>query len=217
MRTVIIGVLALAVVGACSGPESGSGEATVNEERGTAGAGATGLATFGSGCFWCTEAVFERLLGVVSVTSGYSGGAVEEPGYEEVCDGATGHAEAIQIAFDPALVTYEQLLEVFFATHDPTTKDRQGADIGPQYRSVVFFHDAEQKRIATEVIRDLDASGAFGAPIVTEVAPYTKFWPAEEYHQGYFDSNPAAGYCRAVIAPKVAKFEKVFADRLKKR
>jgi peptide-methionine (S)-S-oxide reductase len=217
MRTVIIVVLALAAFGACSGPDGGNGEATVSKERGTEIAEAAGLATFGGGCFWCTEAVFERLLGVISVTSGYSGGDVENPTYEEVCGGATGHAEAIQIAYDPSLVTFEQLLEVFFATHDPTTKDRQGADVGPQYRSVVFFCDEEQKRIATEVIRDLSASGAFEAPIVTEVAPYTSFWPAESYHQGYFDSNPSAGYCRAVIAPKVAKFEKVFADRLKKR
>ncbi|MCU0725051.1 MAG: peptide-methionine (S)-S-oxide reductase MsrA [Planctomycetes bacterium] len=189
----------------------------MSKERGTDGVKAAGLATFGGGCFWCTEAMFERLLGVVSATSGYSGGHVESPTYEQVCAGDTGHAEAIQVAYDPAVVSFEQLLEVFFATHDPTTKDRQGADIGPQYRSVVFFHDGEQKRIAREVIRDLEASGAFGAPIVTEIAPFTKFWPAEEYHQEYFDQNPSQGYCRAVIAPKVAKFEKVFADRLKRR
>ena len=174
-------------------------------------------ATFAGGCFWCTEAVYQQLKGVQSVTSGYIGGTVPNPTYEQVCGKRTGHAEAVQIEYDPAQVSYEQLLEVFFTTHDPTTKDRQGADVGPQYRSAVFYHDAEQKRIAEEVIRRLDAARVFPGKIVTEVTQASVFYPAEDYHQDYFAKNPFQPYCQAVAAPKVAKVRKVFKDLLKEK
>ena len=172
-------------------------------------------ATFAGGCFWCTEAVYKELKGVKGVTSGYIGGSVPNPTYEQVCGKMTGHAEAIEIEYDPAQVSYEQLLEVFFATHDPTTKDRQGADVGPQYRSAVFYHDAEQKRIAEEVIRRLGDAFKGRATIVTEVVEATTFYPAEDYHQDYFEKNPADRYCNAVAAPKVLKVRKVFKDLVK--
>jgi peptide-methionine (S)-S-oxide reductase len=178
--------------------------------------GAYALATFGGGCFWCTEAVFQEVEGVLSVTSGYSGGTVPEPTYEQICTGTTGHAEAIQVRYDPSKVGYATLLEIFFGTHDPTTRDRQGADTGTQYRSVIFTHDDEQKRVAEEVKRALDASAAYDDdPIVTEIVPIEDFYAAEKYHQGYFAANPSQGYCRAVIRPKLDKFRKVFKDRLK--
>jgi len=176
---------------------------------------AMAIATFANGCFWCTEAVFEELRGVTKVVSGYIGGAVDNPTYKEVCNGTTGHAEALQIEYDPAQVDYATLLEVFWKTHDPTTLNRQGNDVGTQYRSGIFFHDAEQERLAREYKAKLDASGAFDDPIVTEITPASKFWPAEDYHQGYYRANPGQGYCRVVIAPKVEKFRKVFADKLK--
>jgi peptide-methionine (S)-S-oxide reductase len=173
-------------------------------------------ATFGGGCFWCTEAVYAQIKGVKSVTSGYIGGEVPNPTYKDVCTGLTGHAEAVEIEYDPAVVPFEKLLEVFFATHDPTTKNRQGADVGTQYRSGVFYHDDEQKRVAEEVIKRLDASGAFPAPIVTEVTQATTFYPAEAYHQDYFANNARQPYCQAVVAPKVDKVRKVFKDLLAK-
>jgi peptide-methionine (S)-S-oxide reductase len=173
------------------------------------------IATFANGCFWCTEAVFEQLRGVRKVVSGYIGGSVDDPTYKEVCNGTTGHAEALQIEYDPTQVDYATLLEVFWKTHDPTTLNRQGNDVGTQYRSGIFFHDAEQERLAREYKAKLDASGAFDDPIVTEITPASKFWPAEDYHQGYYRANPSQGYCRVVIAPKVEKFRKVFADKLK--
>jgi len=174
------------------------------------------LATFGSGCFWCTQAIFKRLVGVEEVVSGYSGGLVENPTYEQVCTGNTGHAESIQIAYDPAKASYDELLEVFWKTHDPTTKDRQGYDVGPQYRSVIFYHSAEQKKLAESYRTKLDAEGIWDRPIVTEIEPFAKFWPAESYHQDYYDNNPAKSYCTVVITPKVEKFKKIFKDRLKK-
>jgi peptide-methionine (S)-S-oxide reductase len=173
-------------------------------------------ATFGTGCFWCTEAVFQQLKGVDSVTSGYSGGEVENPTYEEVCLGTTGHAEVVQIAYDPEVISFKELLEVFWKAHDPTTRNRQGNDVGPQYRSAVFYHDEEQKQLAEEYKRKLDESGAFRAPIVTEITKFTKFYPAEDYHQDYFRLNPRQGYCAFVIRPKVEKIREVFADKLKK-
>ncbi len=173
------------------------------------------LATFGGGCFWCTEAVFLELNGVERVLSGYSGGHDENPTYRAVCSGTTGHAEVIHIEYGPAKVTYAQLLEVFFKTHDPTTLNRQGNDIGTQYRSVVFYHDDEQKRIAVDVIKKLDASGAYDNPIVTEVAKFEKFYPAEDYHQNYYALNGAQPYCQLIVRPKVEKVRKVFADMLK--
>jgi peptide-methionine (S)-S-oxide reductase len=171
--------------------------------------------TFGGGCFWCTEAFFLRLQGVESVISGYSGGHVKNPTYREVCNGETGHAEVIQITYNPQLVSFDELLEVFWKTHDPTTLNRQGNDYGPQYRSVVFYHDEEQRKIAEEYKEKLDASGAFRAPIVTEISPFTEFYAAEDYHQQYFDLNPDQMYCRMVIGPKLEKFRKVFKDKLK--
>jgi peptide-methionine (S)-S-oxide reductase len=173
------------------------------------------LATFSSGCFWCSEAIFQRLAGVEEVTSGYSGGHVDNPTYEQVSAGNTGHAESIQITYDPAKISYVTLLEVFWKTHDPTTKDRQGYDIGPQYRSVVFYHDAEQKSIAESLMGKLDSEHIWNQPIVTEIVPYIKFWPAEKYHQNYYDDNPSKAYCRVVITPKIEKFKKIFQDRLK--
>lgn len=172
-------------------------------------------ATFAGGCFWCTEAVYEQIQGVTSVTSGYIGGSVPNPTYQDVCTGLTGHAEAVEIEYDPAIVPYEKLLEVFFATHDPTTLNRQGADVGTQYRSGVFYHDDDQKRIAEDVIKRLDSAKVFPGPIVTEVTKATTFYPAEAYHQEYFATNPRQPYCQAVVAPKVAKVRKVFAELLR--
>jgi peptide-methionine (S)-S-oxide reductase len=172
-------------------------------------------ATFGGGCFWCTEAFFQRLKGVHSVVSGYSGGHVKNPTYREVCGGDTGHAEVIQITYDPQVVSYDELLEVFWKTHDPTTPNQQGNDVGPQYRSVVFHHNDEQRKLAAEYKQKLDAAGIFNAPIVTEISPFKEFYPAEDYHQRYYDENPNQMYCRFVIAPKMEKFEEVFKDKLK--
>ena len=172
-------------------------------------------ATFGAGCFWCVEAVFQQIDGVTEVVSGYTGGTVLNPTYEQVCTGTTGHAEVTRVVYDPAKVTYDQLLEVFWTSHDPTTLNRQGADVGTQYRSVVFTHNDEQRRLAEAYKKKLDASGAFDAPIVTEIVPLRDFYRAEAYHQNYFDENPTKAYCMFVIAPKVEKIRKVFRDRLK--
>jgi peptide-methionine (S)-S-oxide reductase len=172
-------------------------------------------ATFGGGCFWCMEAVFQRLKGVRSVVSGYSGGAVANPTYEQVSSGETGHAEAIQITYDPKVISYGKLLQVFWQTHDPTTLNRQGRDVGPQYRSSIFYHNEEQRALAEHYKKKLDASGAFDAPIVTEIVRFTNFYPAESYHQNYFVNHPRQPYCSLVIGPKVDEFEKVFNDELK--
>ena len=173
-------------------------------------------ATFGAGCFWCVEAIFQRIEGVERVVSGYSGGSVENPSYQQVCTGETGHAEVCQITFDPVRISYERLLEVFWKTHDPTTRNRQGNDIGPQYRSVVFYHDDEQKRLVEEYKSKLDAAQIWNRPIQTQIVRFEKFWPAENYHSDYYNKNPNQDYCRLVIAPKVEKFQAVFGDRLKK-
>lgn len=172
-------------------------------------------ATFGSGCFWCTEAIFERLNGVVAVESGYSGGKVDNPTYEEVCSGTTGYAEVTQITYDPSVISFDELLEVFWKTHDPTTLNRQGKDVGTQYRSVIFYHNEEQKQLAEKYKEELNKSGAWGNPVVTEISAYSNFFLAEDYHQDYYENNPNQGYCSFVIAPKVEKFEKVFKDKLK--
>jgi peptide-methionine (S)-S-oxide reductase len=172
-------------------------------------------ATFAGGCFWCTEAVYAEIKGVKSVTSGYIGGQVPNPTYKDVCNGLTGHAEAIEIEYDPQVVSFEKLLEVFFATHDPTTLNRQGADVGTQYRSGVFYHDDEQKRVAEQVIAKLDAAKVFPGKIVTEVTKASTFYPAEGYHQDYFAKNPADRYCNAVAAPKVEKVRKAFKELVK--
>jgi len=173
------------------------------------------IATFGAGCFWCTEAVFLNVKGVSKVESGYSGGKVKNPSYRDVCTGTTGHAEVTQITFDPRVVTFEELLEVFWNTHDPTTLNRQGADEGPQYRSVVFYHDEEQKRISEQYKSQLEASKVYKNPIVTEISPLINFYKAEDYHQNYYALNPNQGYCQYVIRPKVEKFKKQFASKLK--
>ncbi|MBV6644008.1 MAG: peptide-methionine (S)-S-oxide reductase MsrA [Cyclobacteriaceae bacterium] len=173
-------------------------------------------ATFGSGCFWCTEAIFQRLEGVQSVVSGYSGGKRDNPTYEQICSGATGHAEVVQITFDPSSVTYAELLEVFWKTHDPTTLNRQGNDVGTQYRSVIFYHSDWQQEQALAYKGKLDQSGAWGNPIVTEIAPFEKFYPAENYHQDYYNQNGSQPYCSFVVAPKVEKFKSVFGHKLKK-
>lgn len=174
-------------------------------------------ATFGAGCFWCVEAVFQRLEGIHAVVSGYSGGHVENPTYRQVCEKNTGHAEVCQITYDPTKISFEELLEVFWKTHDPTTPDRQGNDIGPQYRSAIFYHNEQQKALAEKYKKELDASGAFDDPIVTEIGPFKNFYEAEDYHQNYFNDNPKQGYCAFVIRPKVEKFEQVFKNKLKKR
>jgi peptide-methionine (S)-S-oxide reductase len=173
------------------------------------------LATLAGGCFWCLEAVFQQLKGVSRVTSGYAGGAMPNPSYEAVCTGRTGHAEVVQVEFDPAVVSYRDLLDVFFTIHDPTTPDRQGADEGTQYRSAIFFQSPEQQRTARATIAELEAGKVWDDPIVTEVVPLTVFYPAEEYHRDYYRRNPTQGYCRAVIAPKVAKLRKYYLEKLK--
>ncbi len=174
-------------------------------------------ATLAGGCFWCLEAVFDELKGVASVESGYSGGHVENPTYRAVCSGSTGHAEATQIRFDPEVISYRDLLKVFFSIHDPTTLNRQGADVGTQYRSAIFYHDEGQKQAAEEVIRELSAEKLWDQPIVTELSKFDKFYKAEDYHQEYFANNPYQPYCMAIIAPKVTKFRKKFVERLKKQ
>jgi peptide-methionine (S)-S-oxide reductase len=172
-------------------------------------------ATFGSGCFWCTEVVFELVEGVRSVTSGYTGGNIKNPTYEEVCSEKTGHAEAVQLTFDPEVITYDELLEIFWQTHDPTTLNRQGNDKGTQYRSVIFYHSEEQKQLAEKYKDALDKSGAWEHPIVTEILPATEFYNAEDYHQDYYANNPNQGYCAFIIAPKVEKFKEAFNNKLK--
>jgi peptide-methionine (S)-S-oxide reductase len=174
------------------------------------------LATLGGGCFWCLEAVYLDLRGVTGVMSGYAGGHVANPTYEQVCGKKTGHAEVVQLTFDPAEVSYEDLLRVFFTIHDPTTKDRQGNDIGPQYRSAIFTHDEAQRQAAEKIMQEITDAHIWGGPIVTEIVPLEAFWPAEPEHHNYFARNPWSGYCRAIIAPKVQKFRKTFSDRLKK-
>ncbi|HEX8129265.1 MAG TPA: peptide-methionine (S)-S-oxide reductase MsrA [Pyrinomonadaceae bacterium] len=174
------------------------------------------IATLAGGCFWCLEAVYADLRGVARVVSGYSGGHVENPTYRAVCDGTTGHAEVVQITFDPQVVSYRELLEVFFTIHDPTTLNRQGGDVGTQYRSAVFYHSPEQRDAATEVIVALEAARVWDAPIVTEVVPFEIFYPAEDYHQEYYQNNANQPYCRAVIAPKVAKFRQKYLEQLKR-
>ncbi len=172
-------------------------------------------ATLAGGCFWCLEAVYDQVIGVHDVVSGYTGGHVPNPTYRQVCEGDTGHAEAVQLRFDPAVISFRELLDIFFSIHDPTTLNRQGADVGTQYRSAIFYHSDEQRQIAEQVIRELTEAGVFRNPIVTELAPATTFYPAEDYHQEYFAHNPYQPYCQFVVAPKVAKFHKLFRDKVK--
>jgi peptide-methionine (S)-S-oxide reductase len=172
------------------------------------------LATFGGGCFWCLDGAFRQLRGVEKIVSGYAGGKRPNPTYEQVCSGTTGHAEVVQISFDPSIITYRDLLGVLFTIHDPTTLNRQGSDIGTQYRSVIFYHSPEQEQDAKEVIRELESNKVWEDPLVTEVVPYSVFYPAEDYHQDYFNKNPNQPYCSAVVAPKVSKIRKAYFDRL---
>jgi peptide-methionine (S)-S-oxide reductase len=174
------------------------------------------VASFGNGCFWCTEAIFQQLEGVVKVVSGYSGGHVDNPTYKQVCTGTTGHAECLNVTYDPSKISFDELLEVFWKTHDPTTLNRQGNDVGTQYRSVIFYHNEEQKIKAEKYKAELDKSGAYTSPIVTTIEPFVKFYPAEDYHQNYFNENGSAPYCQLIVRPKVEKFEKVFKAKLKK-
>lgn len=176
----------------------------------------TQTTTLAGGCFWCLEAIFDDLQGVLSVESGYSGGQTPNPTYQDVCNGTTGHAEVVRIKFDPALLPFNDLLRVFFSIHDPTSLNRQGADVGTQYRSAIYYHDESQKQVAEEIIAELQAAQLWPNPIVTEVSPLTNYYPAEDYHQEYFANNPNQPYCAAVVAPKVAKFRKQFLERLKK-
>ena len=173
------------------------------------------VATMAGGCFWCLEPIFADFQGVIKVEVGYAGGEIDHPSYQLVCTGATGHAEAVQVTYDPQVTSFKELLEVFFTIHDPTTLDRQGADVGTQYRSAIFYHDESQKETARQVIKEIEATGIWDKPIVTQLSPYTKFFKAEGYHQGYFNTNPMQTYCRVVIAPKVAKFRQKYATRLK--
>ncbi len=174
------------------------------------------IATLAGGCFWCLEAVYDQLRGVTDVVSGYAGGHVPNPTYEQVCRSNTGHAEVVQVTFDPAVISFRDILQVFFSIHDPTTLNRQGNDVGPQYRSAIFYHSPEQRAIAEQVIAELNAAKLWSAPIVTELAPFDAFYPAEDYHQEYFARNPGQGYCQFIIAPKVAKFRKQHLEQLKK-
>jgi peptide-methionine (S)-S-oxide reductase len=212
MHVVLSGLVMGAVaMSACNQPNVQSLQANVINNRMN-----TDTATFGAGCFWCTEAIFQELKGVLKVTSGYSGGHVANPTYEQVCSKTTGHAEVTQIVYNPEQITFDELLEVFWQTHDPTTLNRQGADEGPQYRSAVFYHSTEQKEKAEHYKKDLNASGAFSAPIVTEISPFKNFYPAEDYHQNFYANNPNYGYCSYVIRPKLDKFQKVFKDKLRR-
>jgi peptide-methionine (S)-S-oxide reductase len=213
MRKALYATVVLASLMACSGPSSSKRTNDMIEKESKA---VTDTATFGAGCFWCVEAVFQRLEGVVKVVSGYSGGHVKNPAYKEVCMGTTGHAEVCQIIYEPTKISYEELLKAFWLAHDPTTMNRQGNDVGTQYRSVIFYHNEEQKALAEKYKKELDASGAYGAPIVTEISPFVIFYPADDYHQNYYNENGSQPYCRFVIKPKLDKFEKVFKDKLKK-
>jgi peptide-methionine (S)-S-oxide reductase len=221
----LFGLLIILLTGGCSmssekptskQPGQSSKETTRSsaDDSNSGGAG-TAVATFGSGCFWCTEAVFLQLKGVTSVVSGYSGGAVENPTYDQVCSGTTGHAEVIQVTFDPQVVGYPELLEVFWKTHDPTTLNRQGNDVGTQYRSVVFYHDDTQRELAEHYKDKLNKSGIFDSPIVTEISAFTKFYAAEDYHQNYYAQNKWQPYCTYIIGPKLDKLRQVFGEKLK--
>ena len=196
--------------------DNNNNKTAVSATAGSALTAKTDTAIFANGCFWCTEAIFEQLDGVISAESGYTGGHVANPTYKEVCDGETGHAEALRIVYDPSKISFDELLEVFWQTHDPTTLNRQGADVGTQYRSGVFYTNDEQKKKAEKYKAELDKSGAFDKPIVTEITKASEFYPAEDYHQSYFENNQNTNpYCRVVIQPKLDKFKKVFKDKLK--
>lgn len=215
IRTLLVSNVfaAFAIVG-CTQPQASSSMSFSNKKSMIS---KTDTATFGAGCFWCVEAVFQQLDGVLKVTSGYSGGHIQNPTYEQVCSKTSGHVEVAQVVYDPTKVTYDELLEVFWKTHDPTTHNQQGNDHGPQYRSVIFYHNNDQKNIAEKYKTELDKSGAWANPITTTIEPLTNFYDAESYHQNYYKTNPDQLYCRYVVQPKVEKFQKVFKDKLKKK
>ncbi len=224
LRILFISVISLAGLSSCAQKDNStknknnkmSTSTSLSKNNGSTPLTATDTATFGTGCFWCTEAIFQQLEGVEKVTSGYSGGTVPNPTYEQVCSKTTGHAECLNIMYDPKKISFDELLEVFWQTHDPTTLNRQGGDVGTQYRSVVFYHNEEQRTKTAKYKSELDKSGAFAKPIVTTLEPFTVFYPAEEEHQNYYRNNTSQGYCQFVIRPKVEKFEKVFKNKLKK-
>jgi peptide-methionine (S)-S-oxide reductase len=216
MKIMGIYILALSLaisLGSCSETTSQSNY-MMNDSTIPAGT-VTDTATFATGCFWCTEAIFQELKGVLKATSGYSGGTVANPSYEEVCTGNTGHAECLQIIYDPKVISFDELLEVFWESHDPTSLNRQGNDVGTQYRSAIFYHNPEQKQKAEHYKAELDKSGAYNKPVVTEITPFKTFYPAENYHQNYYNLHGSQPYCTFVIRPKVEKFEKVFKNKLK--
>jgi len=214
MKIIMLSVILSSIISVLSCNTSTTQPIIMREETIPAGI-KTDTATFGTGCFWCTEAVFQELKGVLKVTSGYSGGTVKNPSYEDVCSGTTGHAECLQIIYDPKVISFDELLEVFWEAHDPTTLNRQGNDVGTQYRSVIFYHNDEQKKKAEDYKLKLDKSGAYNNPIVTEITAFSHFYPAENYHQDYYRLHGNQPYCSFVIRPKVEKFEKVFKDKLK--
>ena len=219
MRTLTVSwlVLAAALAAACGEQSKEVTSLMAAQEKPPAEKSKIETVTLGGGCFWCVEAVFQEVKGVTAVESGYAGGKSDNPTYKEVCGGQTGHAEVCQIKYDTSVLTFKDILEVFFKTHDPTTLNRQGNDKGTQYRSVIFYHTPEQKEVAEKIKKELDASGAFKSPIVTEISPISKYSKAEDYHQNYFKTNPDQGYCAYVIAPKMDKFRKVFKEKLKDR
>jgi len=216
-------VAAIFFISACGQNKTASNKETMKTDE-TApepsiqntGANTLDTATFGAGCFWCVEAVFQRLEGVISIKSGYSGGFVKNPSYREVCSGTTGHAEVCQIVYDKSKISFDELLEVFWKTHDPTTLNSQGNDFGTQYRSAIFYHNEEQKTKAEAYKKELNAAKVYPNPIVTEIVAFTNYYPAEDYHQNYYNQNGSEGYCRFVIQPKLEKFEKIFKDKMKK-
>jgi peptide-methionine (S)-S-oxide reductase len=214
-KTIITCIAAIFFIGACGQSKNNSGNKIMTNETNNSSNSNIDTATFGAGCFWCVEAVFQRMNGVISVKSGYSGGTVKNPSYKEVCQGTTGHAEVCQLTYDKTKVSFDELLEVFWKTHDPTTLNRQGNDFGTQYRSAVFYHNEEQKKLAEKYKEEINKSGAYPNPIVTEITAFTKFYPAEDYHDNYFNQNGSEPYCRYVIQPKVEKFEKIFKDKVK--
>jgi peptide-methionine (S)-S-oxide reductase len=220
MKQYLISLAGAIILMSCANPEKGtqkkSEDLNNNQKSKVMETKNLDTATFGGGCFWCVEAVYQQLNGVVSVASGYSGGPRANPSYEQVCSGATGHAEVIQIVYDATKISFDELLQVFWTVHDPTTLNRQGADVGTQYRSVVFYHNDNQKELTESYIEKLNAEHAFNNPVVTEVSPFTVFYKAEDYHQNYYNDNQNQPYCSFVIQPKVEKFKKVFGDKLKK-
>lgn len=215
MKTFLSGLMLVITLSSCAQNKVKSANSNMSDS--TISNANADTATFGAGCFWCVEAVFQRLEGVLTVASGYSGGHIENPTYEEVCSKTSGHVEVARIIYDSTKISFDELLEVFWQTHDPTTPNQQGADVGPQYRSVVFYHNEEQKQKAEQYKKALDASGAWDKPIVTDIEPLKNYYAAENYHQNYYNDNPDQMYCRYVIRPKLEKFEKVFKNKLKKQ